>query len=306
MSLDSVAPTNQPKATKSRSLHTQELSDAPAIRLLFDGLMTICFDSIQSQCQIGIPRDAPNHNLTIKVERIFAGETKTITTLTGFDTKEISFELSGGETGIKTYQKGNFVGNDLEDDPRDFRWVVDLEGPEFHNRKLSIKDGAFRQFINLKSGVFHSRLLSDLDIDIKKHATGKVLKSRKVSTITGVNIDLQPGEKFFMHYGKQNKQTLELEAESDVTYTLTLDNLCPEAKSALPNLESDFYVYYTIFDDVPPEEQLDLDLPLEEKEKVQKAIDSKMDEAFLISAFGSHKVPCENVCLGLTTSLTNE
>jgi hypothetical protein len=306
MSLDSVSPTINPNPSDSRSLQTGEFSEAPAIRLLFDGLMTICFDSKKSQCQIGVPRAASNHELTIKVEKTFAGETKTITTLKGFDTEAIAFALPAGEVGIQTFQKGDFSGDFAKDDPRDFRWVVDLEGPEFHNRKLSIKKGAFRQFITLKSGVFYTQSLSYDEIEIKKAATGEVLNSRKVSTVTGVNVDLQPGEMFALHYGGKNQQRLIFEAEADVTYTLTLDNLCPEAKSLLPNLESDFRLYYTLFDDVPPDQQLDLDIPLAEKEKVQKAIEAGMDEATMISAFGSHKVPCENVYLSQTNDLSNE
>src|SRR5215212_6857591 len=43
------------------------------------------------------------------------------------------------ERGVSTYMRREF--NRLKDkgDAEDFRWVADLEGPEFHNRKLKIK-----------------------------------------------------------------------------------------------------------------------------------------------------------------------
>src|ERR1041384_1424303 len=44
------------------------------------------------------------------------------------------------QRGVSTYQGGEFDRLCDKGDAEDFRWVADLEGPEFHNRKLRVKN----------------------------------------------------------------------------------------------------------------------------------------------------------------------
>jgi hypothetical protein len=275
------------------------LPDSPSVRIKFDGLMALCFDRRRTLCQAGVLAKAPKHVLDCKIARTAGGETAELETPKGLRKGDIRLSFPKHASGVSVYQNGAFVGCSDVDDTQDFRWVVDLEGPDFHNRAMKIKPKAFSRLITLNGGVFYNFQLSDVAIDIKRAATGEVVRRRKVSTVTGANVYLEPGDSFTLRFGEDGKGRKTFKAEKDVTWEFTFDYLCPAAKSDQPNLESDFPLYYRAFQ-VDKAEQFDLDLNPRDRERIQKLIEEGGD----VSGFSSHRIPCDNVFLSQTYSLS--
>ena len=64
--------------------------------------------------------------------------------------------------GVSAYTRREFDRKSDTGDPDDFRWVPDLEGPEFHNVKLSIADRSKLQpTIFISDGVLYNRQKTD-------------------------------------------------------------------------------------------------------------------------------------------------
>jgi len=76
--------------------------------------------------------------------------------------RENTDRITHCERGTSTYMRRGFDRLDDIGDEDDFRWVPDLEGPEFHNRKLRIKRRSILQpTIFLSDGILYTRQKTD-------------------------------------------------------------------------------------------------------------------------------------------------
>lgn len=132
----------------------------PGVRLIFTGMAIFTYketnDSVEGR--VVFHRGTANHILRILVledcRPIFAigGAVKPIK----IKEMEIGFVDGGGSTAFYQDINIDFDRANLKGNEKDFRWLLDLEGPDFHNGKFQRKTDHFRTKLNVKGGTFYT------------------------------------------------------------------------------------------------------------------------------------------------------
>lgn len=114
------------------------------------GLGIVCFNPARQQSEVALIRDG-NHQLSLKVSKPgfidgtgkdTVGFVPVLSFGNGDLPDDVSIEISGVGNpkiaGYEIFQSGDFARlNAAENDPHDFRWIVNLEGDELHDASLS-------------------------------------------------------------------------------------------------------------------------------------------------------------------------
>ncbi len=230
------------------------VSDSPSFKLLFDGLLVLAVNKNENICEFGVV-NAPDHVLRIKAEKVIAnGEPIPLPDISRDLPSEGNIRIDAPKSAMA--HGVQFFG-DLKrpfrrliggDDPQDFRWLVDLEGKEFHNKKLTLKPGFPNQRIIVSRGLFYTHDLIDIQLVLPDTT---VLK-RSVASPIGCNLDLDAGEEFVLTYGPDDQKTeIVMAAEEGVTYRIKILNNPKDDQhvghngGSQPNdLSTHFHFYY--------------------------------------------------------------
>src|SRR6266700_1565080 len=108
------------------------------VKISFYGLLAMCLDE-QGKAEVGVLLN-PYHEATMVIDKI----TQKGTTTSSYALKPGNDLWIGPENasriGASIYQNEGVRFDRQADtgDPEDFRWVVDMEGREFHDRVLSL------------------------------------------------------------------------------------------------------------------------------------------------------------------------
>lgn len=128
------------------------------------GLMLFCFDR-ERRCQIAVLR-CHDHDLTFDVFKVPRSSPDECTGKTRID-HQISLDCDikispkkSRDQGILSYKDfgSAFDRSDRSPTPdniNDFRWIVDLEGEEFHDRKLELIESGRSRFIEILKELFN-------------------------------------------------------------------------------------------------------------------------------------------------------
>src|SRR5215510_14459096 len=130
------------------------LLDSPTITLVFRGLFLVAFEKDNKFCQVGV-MEADRHCLKINIKTNAASLPSSPELSFEIPDGDIYFEVADRTNAVDTYEPGTFL-RDPSHDRRDFRWVLDLEGTELHNRPLPIKTGALKRSIFVRNGLFYT------------------------------------------------------------------------------------------------------------------------------------------------------
>src|SRR5262245_45630185 len=147
----------QNQTTVSKSANRLQHSDA-FVTVSFKGLAAMCINE-QQHGEIGILKN-DHHKLIVEVRKITSKGVSKFNYPIDLE-HNIRIEVVNPVTkGVKTY-----VNNDVkfdkdtdQGDPEDFRWVIDLEGKEFHDGKLTITNPAMlKPVFYITDGVCYTR-----------------------------------------------------------------------------------------------------------------------------------------------------
>lgn len=215
------------------------LPDNPTIKIAFTGLLAICVDADKKNCHVGILRGITDHKLRLKVFKVTPDSTQVLK-LDGDPDKEDTFlRLKEEQTdGIRTYKNGPFTRDDT-DDPNDFRWVVDIEGPEFHNRALEVPKGVLTPAFHFDNGLLYTGSTSAVDIIQDKKPK---MPNTLVAVFIGANIYLADKNEASLRIGTNNP--LVMKKEKDVSYKIQVLNNCDKV---VKNPGGDFVQFYKAF-----------------------------------------------------------
>jgi hypothetical protein len=229
------------------------LLNSPAITLVFRGLFLFAFDEDNKYCQAGVIK-ADRHCLKINIKTNAASLPNSSELSFEIPDGDIYFEVPGRGSAVGIYKPGVYV-RDTSHDRRDFRWVLDLEGAELHNRPLPIKAEALKRSIYVCNGLFYnydSRRVRIVD-------PASQVRNDVIANVIGCDIHLDEGEEAIFGYGPNGSHSVKLKKEPDISYEISVENICPE-DSAAPSIVSDFVHYYDVVD-VPQAQQFKVDAP---------------------------------------------
>ena len=180
---------------------------------------------------------------------------------------DVIFPDDGGgsrcENGVSTFTRREFNRLDDTGDDRDFRWVPDLEGPEFHNGKLTIKnDKKLQPTIFLTDGILYAREKTDeVFARIVTNGQAPAVALGRVSHGINADISCQKGgavrlsnifESESQERGGQCSVTLK--HGEGIRYLISIENLCELADESEG---TDFRIFYDVVMD-PGKLQFDL------------------------------------------------
>ncbi len=236
----------------------------PTITLAFQGLIVFCFDRGSRRFHAGFLGHDPRHCLAIDIEERGApsAEFKTILSLTDDDkrkgagslkiTGDLSFSVSGRANDADIHPSGavgDFDRKNPNNDPEDFRWVVDLESKEFFGCKLKIRPGnVFARKMTINHGLFYTatKWFVIMDPPIAGHD-----KEFEVARVIGCNVTLGKEETAFLSFGPEENNRIELPVAPGAQYRVSIKNRCEPDTGPGPG---DFHRYFNeVLEDVRPD-----------------------------------------------------
>ena len=250
----------------------QNANAAPALNLLFDGLFFLCFNKggkpadkdPADECRVGFLTTAPQHRITITGRRVGARQPDFEFALSHAQIRglQLALDIPGVKSPSVT-RKGHDqtfdrMSEDTEPIKDYFKWIIDLENKEMHDKPLKLIDNVLKPVLSIKIGEFYTQELSKV-----KYFRTKIDEPDEdfgsVAAVTGVRISMLPEGKAFLKLGSAS---FPLVAPKDQTYEVKFQNRCPQCdEQNLGNLHlSDFPLHYHAFD-VKVLEQFDFDYP---------------------------------------------
>ena len=175
---------------------------------------------------------------------------------------------ANSKRGVSTYTRREFDRKSDTGDPDDFRWVPDLEGPEFHNVKLSIADRSKLQpTIFLSDGVLYNRQKTE-EVFVRTSTREKQTpRLGKLGHGMGADITCGAGGVVVLSNCSPDGSlepgySLQLPQSDHVKYLITIENLCQapfesDDGSAIESQGTDFRLFYQVLKD-PKGRQFDL------------------------------------------------
>ncbi|MDX2030660.1 MAG: hypothetical protein SF339_08320 [Blastocatellia bacterium] len=224
------------------------MNQVPTITILFRGLYLFSFEKDRQFCQASI-LETDRHTLKVRVATIGPGSSEAPQSASMLDFEapqgNISFEVGNRLPGIGAYQVGAF-GRSLGHDLHDFRWVLDMEGPELHRQKLSVKTGALPRAIMLRHGLFYSHSLRPVRLEKPGAQPMDVDIAREI----GCAVHLGENEEGVLRFGENPEFSVKLAKVPNMRYEIMLDNACAETTPG-----GDFERYYDVLE-VPPAQRI--------------------------------------------------
>lgn len=244
------------QVASDRTIKPMDHSKA-TVRISLLGLTAFCFNG-KNQCEMGllIHRE---HRPSLSIQEI-GPDNSPINVRHSIDLDH-DLRIEATNAGVAKYLQPGFDRSQDAGDPEDFRWVMDLEGEEFHNQlltqigslgpKLHINDGTV--YTRLKSGVAYARKRADTNAEDPSYLG-------KVANVVGVDIVCDDDGGVLVTNERTNNQ-LWLRKIVDGRhrrYQITISNTRPEVAFHPGHMNgSDFLLYYQIFRDSAGE-QFDL------------------------------------------------
>jgi hypothetical protein len=236
-----------------------EIPPNPKVIVLFHGLMAFTYNQ-SGFCEIGIHNQSLEHELAILVFEV-NDESKPAKLIYEYkvgrpgdlpvDVVRIDVKKPS-EKGAKFFKPhaGVFNRQNPSENEGDFRWVLDLEGPEFYNRPLVKKTETLQPRILIKHGVFYTAVKTDSTF--KRSAPFDEEDLGNVAYLIGANIYFEADGQAALRIGKEN---LVFNYVPDGRkYLVLFLNLCHEQvcdyneESPIKERRNDFYLYYKSFD----------------------------------------------------------
>lgn len=159
------------------------------------------------------------------------------------------------ERGTSTYERRGFDRLDDTGDEEDFRWVPDLEGPEFHNHKLRIKRPAMlKPTLLISEGILYTREKTN-ETFARVSITGKPSAVALGKMAYGLNIDItcQEGGEIVLRNrhddgSRESRErcSVRLPHSDSIRYRITLENHCQMADESEG---TDFRLFYDVLKD---------------------------------------------------------
>jgi hypothetical protein len=229
---------NSRKEKKAMSASSPDIT--PDITLDIRGLFLFAFEKEKGFCQLGI-MEAEKHCLKIKINTLATSLPDSPECLYEIPNGDIIIEVSGRARGVETYEPGLFK-RDESHDPRDFRWILDFESPELHNRQIQLNAGALQRSLFIYNGLFYTRGTLAVLIQGPSSPQQKAL----IADSVGCDIYLRDQEEFLIRYGPQAENSIPIRKEPGISYKISVENLCSREENPISPGTSDFSFYYEV------------------------------------------------------------
>jgi hypothetical protein len=222
-------------------------SDA-LVTISFKGLFVFCLgEKIREygECRIGVPK-VEDHYLSIVI-REFSGSSDLGIVKHNLSYKQniVIESVEPVEQKVVWYAKPDFDRLGNTGDPQDFRWIIDLEGKEFHDKQLlGVGDAGGNSLltprISIKDGICYSRLKTVERYQRVNLQTGDVLQLGKLELVAGFDL-LRSNSETGVVIRNEGGESVTLAKSVGVRYEVEISNIC---EPGYCEGEADFPLYY--------------------------------------------------------------
>lgn len=249
--------TTIPSAVSRRSAPSLPPPDEMEVMILFSGLMVFNLNKETNAYEVGILNDASNsHEFCVQQQgatRVCRGDLPAGTKWSITTTKPpADSPVSIGHGGKRR--------PDHENGQHDFDWIVDLDGPGFHNQRLELAPGHLKPIIKLPRARLFTKYKSPDFVRWKGEKPADPPVFGFVAETIGFQMKLRKGESLVLKDDETNKNifTVSYRAPSPVggNYeVISISNIRPSTSDET----SDFRMYYHLFPEVAKSEQFDFE-----------------------------------------------
>lgn len=250
--------------------------------IFFHGLMCFCYNR-DNYCEIGIHNKALHHNLKIKILELSALPDPTSGGVKEYMNQIYNFQenipvspavdlirvsvvnpnsrgaLDPSQPGVTYYQGKDFNRAKDVGDYSDFRWITDLEGPDFYDQTLKKKPEAFHPRLLINNGVFYTWRRTKTRFSLRSSMGDRYYG--RVAHYIAANISVADGGYLSMYL---DEHEVRLNTLPGRLYGIMFDNGCPQdvcnydSDSNVKERRNDFYHYYETIELPPFREEYEL------------------------------------------------
>jgi hypothetical protein len=238
------------------------------VRISFDGLIGFCFCRRDDyRCQMGMVQVA-DHQPLISIDRIHPNGTLTsmLSDYALMRDNDISIVVTDPVRSESTTFPETFAGHTFDrvrdiGDPEDFRWIMDLQGEDFHGEHLRLKRGGAQETYLRPRISVPSAIIYTLDKTPTKYRRFKYPDDPtqrpigKIADRVGADILCRPdahGQKLVQLKiaGYRDYDLYRNTADGNgFRYSVKISNLCRRTGEPLCGDQSDFPAYYKVSED---------------------------------------------------------
>jgi hypothetical protein len=230
------------------------VSPNPTVTIYFKGLLAFCFGEDFKYCQVGFHTKADGHEVKISIykkrENRIVGAVPVLTFSHEMIRRSSDLWLDvEGETPPQQQTAAPYIADGqgaAPIDDQDFRHVVDVEGENFYNRPLKIREGVLTPSLFVGKGLFYTAaltsrkyktVLADSAVDDQHDCSHTItgadspeqVSGRRIGRIAkdiGANIYLDhPSQAIVLRTGgRDGAELFRLSNEEGATYEVTIDN----------------------------------------------------------------------------------
>jgi hypothetical protein len=254
---------NPGAATSSATAPNDEME----VQIHFSGLMVFHLNPNTKSYEVGVLSEENSHNHEFCIQRKGASHPLCRADLPKGKRWTLAVVPAPGSASVtappaadvmKVGRKGRRP--DDEKAQFDFDWIVDLEGPEFHNKPLELQPGQLVPIIQLPKARLFTAYKSEDFVRWKGKKPQNPELFGFVSETTGMTLRIKAGEKVVLSEdGGDEILSIPYAPPTPVGRSdevITIANIRPDSKDG----SSDFHMYYKLFKGAPIEEQYDFDL----------------------------------------------
>jgi hypothetical protein len=229
------------------------------VRVFFDGLIAFCFTKSKGgRAEMGMVQAEKDHMPLLTIIRVNPNGTQTVIESRALGlTDNITIDaLNPVENGVSKFRASGFDNVKDEGDPEDFRWIVDLQGDDFHKEKLKLKKGSgislLRPRITIPDGIFYN-------VEKTPEIYRRITRGRpgtkaigKIANAVGCDIVCShedEGGRVEVTIGSEDPFILSRDTDEGkgFRYHIWITNLCRQDKGRTAcSDESDFRLYYQV------------------------------------------------------------
>jgi hypothetical protein len=240
----------------------------PDVQIFFHGLLMLCPDNAGSQCTIGVHRLSIDHKLSVEVrEKSPQVPDAPLLRLAGpLDSQGLSIAVepqTGNGVSRFVPTPDPFVRTDPANDPRDFRWSIDLEKLDPGQPAMILNQSAISPGITIRDGIFVTSQLTDpAKMSVRLSTIGIApVDLHKVARVIGAHIYLENAQQLVLKWFADGElKTLKL-PKSDAgarTYFIYVENSPSLMPIGKPD-HSEFAEYFKVVTNAVKNFELDFD-----------------------------------------------
>ena len=227
-----------------RKIQPKHQPITPTVTIVLRGLMVFHPDPAREYFEAGI-LPAPGHLFRVEVREKTNSGVSTFSVPLPADLVNDSWSLefkSPTKQGITFFQGGAFDRKAGIGDPRDFRWALDIEGTEFYNQQVTIKENQLGPILRLTSGEFYTTDKSRPMM--RRQGDGTFQYFGSVAEEIAADLHNVRGD-VVLRSAKSGKEILRVAQKAGTTYEIILENQpVTEGHMASMASSSDHFQYY--------------------------------------------------------------